>query len=68
MLLVINYKPLNFFLQEDESPLPNKQFFFANLASTKNLSKFDLKVGFWQLKVRLDDRYKIAFSLLGHYN
>ena len=44
--LIINYKPLNQFLADDEFPLPSMKSFFANLANAKIFSKFDLKTGF----------------------
>ena len=45
--LVINYQPLNYFLADDKSPLPNKHTMLSSLSNAKVFSKFDLKAGFW---------------------
>ncbi|KAK8980710.1 hypothetical protein V6N11_073025 [Hibiscus sabdariffa] len=44
--LVINYQPLNHFLQDDKFPLPNRNALFSSLAKAQIFSKFDLKAGF----------------------
>ncbi|PKI76592.1 hypothetical protein CRG98_002901 [Punica granatum] len=61
--LVINYQPLNHFLQDDKFLLPNKQALFSSLSKTKVFSKFDLKAGFWQLGIHLEDRPKTGFCI-----
>lgn len=61
--LVIDYRPLNFFLRDEQFPLPNRQAFFANLATAKIFSKFDLKAGFWQLGIKPEERFKTAFCI-----
>ncbi|KAE8719974.1 hypothetical protein F3Y22_tig00109923pilonHSYRG00045 [Hibiscus syriacus] len=43
--LVINYQPLNQFLQDDKFPLPNRNALFLSLARAQIFSKFDLKSG-----------------------
>ncbi|KAK8568400.1 hypothetical protein V6N12_006953 [Hibiscus sabdariffa] len=53
--LVINYQPLNHFLQDDKFPLPNRNALFSSLAKARIFSKFDLKAGFWQLGVNPTD-------------
>jgi len=40
--LVINYQPLNHFLQDDKFPLPNTMSLFSSLHNAKVFSKFDL--------------------------
>jgi len=40
--LVINYQPLNHFLQDDKFPLPNTMPLFSSLHNAKVFSKFDL--------------------------
>ncbi|KAJ9538379.1 hypothetical protein OSB04_031112 [Centaurea solstitialis] len=65
--LVINYQPLNHFLVDDKFPLPQKRSLFQSLANAKVLSKFDLKAGFWQLGIQLDDRPKTAFCIPDHH-
>ena len=65
--LVINYKPLNFFLTDDKFSLPDKKTLFANLSQAKIFSKFDLKTRFWKLEVHPSERYKTTFCILQHY-
>ena len=50
--LVINYQDLNHFFADDKFPLPNKSALFQHLLNAKVFSKFDLKIGFWQLGIR----------------
>ncbi|CAH8278553.1 unnamed protein product [Arabidopsis lyrata] len=61
--LVIDYKPLNQYLQDVKFPLPNKRALLQHLQGAKIFSKFDLKSGFWQLGVHPEERYKTAFCL-----
>jgi len=65
--LVINYQPLNHFLQDDKFPFPNTMTLFSCLHNAKVFSKFDLKAGFWQLGIHLDDRYKTGFCIPDHH-
>ncbi|KAH9704968.1 hypothetical protein KPL70_011686 [Citrus sinensis] len=53
--LVIDYQPLNSFLKDDKFPLPKIQTLFVHLQGARIFSKFDLKVGFWQLGISLVD-------------
>lgn len=61
--LVINYQPLNHFLQDYKFPLPSKNSLFSSLAKEKCFSKFDLKAGFWQLGISPEDRPKTGFCI-----
>jgi hypothetical protein len=65
--LVINYQPLNHFLQDDKFPLPNTMTLFSCLHNAKVFSKFDLKAGFWQLDIHPEDRYKTGFCIPDHH-
>ncbi|KAK8487576.1 hypothetical protein V6N11_066561 [Hibiscus sabdariffa] len=65
--LVINYQPLNHFLQDDKFPLPNRNALFSSLAKARIFSKFDLKAGFWQLGVNPADRPKTGFCIPNHH-
>jgi len=65
--LVINYQPLNHFLQDDKFPLPNTMTLFSCLHNAKVFSKFDLKAGFWQLSIHPKNRYKTGFCILDHH-
>ena len=64
MRLVVNYKPLNYFLADDKFPLPTSTSLFQHLAHAKIFSKFDLKAGFWQLGIVPEDRPKQLFAYL----
>ncbi|KAL4388578.1 hypothetical protein GQ457_09G008110 [Hibiscus cannabinus] len=61
--LVINYQPLNHFLQDDKFPLPNRNALFSSLSKAQIFSKFDLKAGFWQLGIDPTDRPKTGFCI-----
>ncbi|KAH9780700.1 hypothetical protein KPL71_008176 [Citrus sinensis] len=61
--LVIDYQPLNMFLQDDKFPLPRRQSMFTFLENAQIFSKFDLKSGFWQLGIEPSERYKTAFCI-----
>ncbi|RYQ97353.1 hypothetical protein Ahy_B08g093396 isoform A [Arachis hypogaea] len=61
--LVIDYKPLNVFLQDDKFPLPRISVITQRLSGAKIFSKFDLKIGFWQIGLHPEDRYKTAFCM-----
>ncbi|KAH9717087.1 hypothetical protein KPL71_021694 [Citrus sinensis] len=61
--LVIDYQPLNMFLQDDKFPLPHRQSMFTFLKKAQIFSKFDLKSGFWQLGIEPSERYKTAFCI-----
>ena len=66
--LVIDYQPLNIFLQDDKFPLPKRQSIFTYLKNAQIFSKFDLKSGFWQIGIEPSERYKTAFCILNaHY-
>lgn len=66
--LVINYKPLNEALQWIRYPIPNAQTLLHRIAGSCIYSKFDLKSGFWQVRIAEKDRYKTAFTVpMGHY-
>ncbi|KAH9698051.1 hypothetical protein KPL71_023859 [Citrus sinensis] len=54
--LVIDYQPLNMFLQDDKFPLPRRQSMFTILKNAQIFSKFDLKSCFWQLGSHDDHR------------
>ena len=45
--LVIDYQPLNMFLQDDKFPLPKRQSIFTYLKNAQIFFNFDLKSGFW---------------------
>ena len=66
--LVINYKPLNKLLQWIRYPIPNKRDLINRLYNIIIFSKFDMKSGFWKIRIKEQDKYKTAFTVpFGHY-
>ncbi|KAK8493538.1 hypothetical protein V6N12_055103 [Hibiscus sabdariffa] len=65
--LVINYQPLNHFLQDDKFPLPNRNALFSSLAKAQIFLKFNLKAGFWQLGIDPAGRPKTGFCIPNHH-
>lgn len=66
--LVINYQPLNAALAYDAYPIPKPTSLLAKLSHAVIFSKFDMKSGFWQIKITPSDIYKTAFTVpQGHY-
>jgi len=61
--LVINYKPLNQALQWIRYPIPNKKDLLNRLNSSKIFSKFDMKLGYWQIQIKETNRYKTTFTV-----
>ena len=61
--LVINYKHLNKALQWIRYSIPNKKDLLNHLQFGKIFSNFDMKSGFWQIQIKLEDRYKTAFTV-----
>jgi len=49
--MVINYKRLNDNTIDDAYNIPNKQEWINRIQGSKYFSKFDLKAGFWQVKM-----------------
>ena len=47
--LVINYKPLNDVLEWIRYPIPNRKDLVSHLSAALVFSKFDMKLGFWQV-------------------
>ena len=66
--LVINYKPLNKVLQWIRYLIPKKKDLIQRLYNATIFSKFDMKFGFWQIQITLEDIYKTTFKVpFGHY-
>nr|KYP41501.1 polyprotein [Cajanus cajan] len=66
--MVINYKPLNKALKWIRYPLPNKSELISRIYNAVIFSKFDMKSGYYQIKVKEEDKYKTAFVVpFGQY-
>jgi hypothetical protein len=58
--LCVDYRPLNAVTIKNKYPLPHIDILF--LAGAKVFSKVDLRLGYHQIKIRLEDVPKTAFS------
>ena len=58
----MDYRPLNSVTIKNKYPLPHIYILFDYLARTKVCSKIDLRSGYHQIKIRLEDIPKTAFS------
>ena len=54
--MVFNYKRLNDNTEEDKYPLHNKEALINKIKHRYLYSKFDLKSGFWQVKIAKESR------------
>jgi len=59
----IDYRKLNAVTKKDSYPLPRIDDIFDQLAGNSWYSTLDLKSGYWQVKIRSEDKEKTAFSV-----
>src|SRR5436190_1700847 len=57
----VNYKPLNDVTKKDNYPLPRIDEILDSLNGAQWFTTLDLASGYWQIKVREEDREKTAF-------
>jgi hypothetical protein len=62
MRLCVNYRPLNAFTIKNKYMLPRIDILFDQLVGAKVFSKVDLRSGYHQIKIRLEDVPKTVFS------
>jgi hypothetical protein len=60
--LCVDYRPLNAARVKNKYPLPRVDILYDQLAGAKVFSKVDLHSGYHQIKIRLEDVPKTAFS------
>ncbi|GBG84683.1 hypothetical protein CBR_g39058 [Chara braunii] len=66
--LCIDYRKLNVQTIRNAGPLPHIDDLLKRLGGAKFFSKLDLKLGYHQLEIRKEDRYKTAFKTrYGHF-
>ena len=52
--MVISYKRLNKNTEKDGYDIPTKEYLLGNIKKCNIFSKFDCKLGFWQVKMHED--------------
>jgi hypothetical protein len=60
--LCVDYQPLNAITVKNKYPLPCINILFDQLAGARDFSKVDLRSGYHQIKIRLEDVPKTVFS------
>jgi hypothetical protein len=60
--LCVDYRPLNAVTTKNKYPLPRINILFSQLAGAQVFSKIDLDFGYHQIKIRVEDIPKTAFS------
>lgn len=60
--LVVSYKELNNIIESDQYPLPRTMDLFRSLEGSKYFSCIDLNSGFFQVPVKAQDQYMLAFT------
>lgn len=66
--MTINYIKLNDYLQDIRYYILRRTHFFKKITSIKVYSKFDMKLGFWQIGIKDEDKHKKTFVVPhGHY-
>ncbi|XP_018371543.1 PREDICTED: RNA-directed DNA polymerase homolog [Trachymyrmex cornetzi] len=59
----VDYRKLNAVTKKDSYPLPRIDDIFDQLSGSSWYSTLDLKSGYWQVKIRPEDKEKTAFSV-----
>ena len=59
----VDYRKLNAVTVKDSYPLPRIQDILDQLSGNSWFTTLDLKSGYWQVKIRPEDREKTAFSI-----
>ena len=57
----VDYRMLNAITIKDRFPLPRAQDLIDRLAGARYFSSLDLRSGYWQVKIKVDDVHKSAF-------
>jgi hypothetical protein len=62
LCLCVDYRPLNVVTIKNKYPLSHIDILFDQLAGAQVFSKIDLRSGYHQIKIHVEDIPKIAFS------
>jgi hypothetical protein len=60
--LCVGYRPLNAVTIKNKYPLPHIDILFDQLAGAQEFSKIDLRTGYHQIKIHVEDIPKTAFT------
>jgi hypothetical protein len=60
--LCVDYRPLNAVTIKNKYPLPRINILFDQLAGAQVFSKIDLRFGYHQIKIHVEDIPKTTFS------
>jgi hypothetical protein len=63
LCLYVDYRPLNAVTIKNKYPLPRMDILFDQLAGAQEFSKIDLRSGYHQIKIRVEDIPKTAFMM-----
>ena len=61
---VMDYRELNQWMKRDNNPLPNIRTALENLQGGELFSKFDLRWGYKNLRIKEEDQPKVAFKTI----
>jgi len=59
----VDFRKLNAITKKDSYPIPRIDDLLDHLAGNSWFSSLDLKSGYWQVRIRPEDREKTAFSI-----
>jgi len=59
---IIDYRPLNNVTQKDVTPLPNLKQCIENLQGMELFSKFNIRWGYNNIRIREGDQWKATFK------
>jgi hypothetical protein len=63
MRYIIDYRPLNAITRKDVTPLPNLAQYVEDLQGMELFSKFDVRWGYNNIRIRETDQWKSAFKM-----